>query len=214
MTCAFVQIFKKSSRACSGKLVTFATVESLSASSPLVQLKPSEGPLSALTRVVEVLTRVMEARALKHGRRAGRLPDGQRRVVTAQKPARMPRFHRREKPRKEKDAPGYSFRDDFAFDGEMWRQGPRQGAVEITASSVSGTDCLWNAAYLGDNNSWFCSEQKWGRWICFDFKTLRIELKHDTIMAHNLKSRARTMGLPGLKSAGARAAAVSRISCL
>jgi hypothetical protein len=81
----------------------------------------------------------------------------------------MPRFHRREKPRKEKEVPGYSFRYHFAFDGEIWRQGPRQGAVEITASSVSGTDCPWNAAYLGDNNSWFCSEHKRGRWICLDF---------------------------------------------
>jgi hypothetical protein len=51
MTFTFVQIFAMSLRACRGKSTAFATVESLSASSSLGQLKLSEGVLSALTRM-------------------------------------------------------------------------------------------------------------------------------------------------------------------
>jgi hypothetical protein len=58
MTSAFLQIFAKSLRACSGKSAAFATVESLNASSSLVQLKTSEGELSLPTRMEETEARL------------------------------------------------------------------------------------------------------------------------------------------------------------
>jgi hypothetical protein len=57
------------------------------------------------------------------------------------------------------------------------------GAVEITASSVysNSPDCApRNAADFGTNSE-FCSEDKPGQWICWDFKALRIEPRYYTI---------------------------------
>jgi hypothetical protein len=57
------------------------------------------------------------------------------------------------------------------------------GVVEITSSSVSNTETLRNAVSLGDLESSFYSEDEPGQWICFDFKTVRIEPTHYTIRA-------------------------------
>jgi hypothetical protein len=69
--------------------------------------------------------------------------------------------------------------------------------VEITASSVSGSDYAQNAGDLEDEWSSFESENKPGQWICLDFKALRIESTHYTIQTswmgpnhHHLKSWA------------------------
>jgi hypothetical protein len=59
-----------------------------------------------------------------------------------------------------------------------------KGAVEITASSVSGTHYPRNAADL-ERCSWFSSKNEPGPWICLDFKTVRIEPTHYTILAGN-----------------------------
>jgi hypothetical protein len=52
-----------------------------------------------------------------------------------------------------------------------------RGVVEITASNISGADYPQNAVGLEDD-FWFCSEDKPGRWICLDFETVRIEPTH------------------------------------
>jgi hypothetical protein len=65
MTSGFDQIFAESLQTCRGKSAAFATVESLSASSSLGQLKSSEEALSALMRM-------KMAEALKQGERADR----------------------------------------------------------------------------------------------------------------------------------------------
>jgi hypothetical protein len=49
------------------------------------------------------------------------------------------------------------------------------GVVEIASSSVSDTHSLRNAASLAEMDSDFVSEDEPGQWICFDFKTARIE---------------------------------------
>jgi hypothetical protein len=54
------------------------------------------------------------------------------------------------------------------------------GVVEITSSSVSGTDSPRNAADF-EISSLFVSENEPGQWICFDFKTVKIEPTHYTI---------------------------------
>jgi hypothetical protein len=61
--------------------------------------------------------------------------------------------------------------------------------VEITASSVSGTDYAQNAGDLEDEWSSFESENKPGQWICLDFKTLRIEPTHYTIRTYGWEPR-------------------------
>jgi hypothetical protein len=55
-----------------------------------------------------------------------------------------------------------------------------RGVVEITASSVFWTDYPRNTADLG-TDSYFKSEDEPRQWICFDFKSLRIEPTHYTI---------------------------------
>jgi FtsZ-binding cell division protein ZapB len=58
------------------------------------------------------------------------------------------------------------------------------GVIEITASSVYDDNpkyAAWMTADLG-TYSFFQSGNKPEQWICFDFKTLRIELTHYTIM--------------------------------
>jgi hypothetical protein len=56
------------------------------------------------------------------------------------------------------------------------------GVVEITASSLIGSNyAARNAADLGDKDSRFQSQDTPGQWICWDFKTLRIETTHYTI---------------------------------
>jgi hypothetical protein len=60
------------------------------------------------------------------------------------------------------------------------------GAVEITASSVGHSDCTpRNAADLGNKDSYFCSDDKPGQWISWDFKALRIEPTHYTIQTYD-----------------------------
>jgi hypothetical protein len=57
------------------------------------------------------------------------------------------------------------------------------GVIKITASSIYDSDpkyAAWMAADLG-TYSFFQSENEPEQWICFDFKTLRIELTHHTI---------------------------------
>jgi hypothetical protein len=59
-----------------------------------------------------------------------------------------------------------------------------RGVVEITASTVFGTDYPQNVAAIGTYSS-FWSEDEPGQWICFDFKTLRIEPTHYTTWNHH-----------------------------
>jgi hypothetical protein len=56
-----------------------------------------------------------------------------------------------------------------------------KGIVEITASSVFGTNYPRNAVDFRDNGLCFSSEDEPDQLICLDFKTLRIEPTHYTI---------------------------------
>jgi hypothetical protein len=63
MASAFVQIFVKSLRACSGISVSFAALESLNTPGYLGPLKSPEGLLSVLTRMNVAAAQIFGARA-------------------------------------------------------------------------------------------------------------------------------------------------------
>jgi hypothetical protein len=93
----------------------------------------------------------------------------------------MPRFHRRERLKKRREAPDCSFWDHFAPDGEIRGNVHDRGVVEITASSVDSTGyVLQNGADLGSYSE-LCSKTKPDKCICGDFKVLRIESTHYTL---------------------------------
>jgi hypothetical protein len=76
-------------------------------------------------------------------------PDNRRKVMAAEKAARMSRFHRWESPKKEEKHQVALFGIISHLTAKCSGNIHQRCVVKITASSVSNTDYPWNAAQLG-----------------------------------------------------------------